>query len=171
MKFTTPILLGIVIIATLPTTAGASRENARGFERAFTGAHSVGTMCENLFTDHPALTDTENMVVSSSFVADGSYYGNQLFHNRNEMAAGNRLHECDATVVAYNSLPLGTILRITNRSNDLVTWTVIQDRGGPLVTHRPDLSRGTFESLIEGDVDARDVGVHQNLLFEVMVSQ
>jgi len=154
----------IVLYLLAVTVADAGQFPGQGNPRDFADGHVPGTECAEIFTDHPALT-AEEYVIKKRFVADGSYYGNRLFHNRNRMASGNKLHECDGTVVAFNSLPLGTIVRITNPNNGKRALAVIQDRGGPHVTRRPDLSRGTYERLDEGPAD----GVLKKLIFEVLV--
>jgi hypothetical protein len=164
------LTFGVLTLVLLSTTfANASRDESRGYPRPFDNGHQAGNACGERFTDHPLLQNTDNLTVSERFVADASFYGNRLFHNRNPMASGNPLHECDATVVAYNSLPMGTIIRVTNPANDISIYVVVQDRGGPLVTHRPDLARGGFESLLSDGQSADQIGVHRDLIFEVMV--
>ena len=83
----------------------------QGYERDFAG-HTKGKKCQMLFANHPSL-EAERFETIKSFKADGSYYLSR-YHNRNSMASGTKYHECDVTVVAFNSLPKGTILRITN---------------------------------------------------------
>lgn len=162
-KIIVTTLTAAILVA---TSAAANDRPGKGYDRTFSHGHIAGTKCDFFFTQHPLLTN-EVFEVKKSFIADGSYYGNRLFHNRNKMAAGTKLHECDATVVAYNSLPLGTVLRITNPENDRQVLAVVQDRGGPNVSRRPDLARGLFERL-KGDGQPAD-GVLKKLTYEVLV--
>jgi len=64
----------------------------------------------------------------------------------------------------------GTILRITNPRMEVQTYAVVQDKGGPVVTRRPDLSRGLLE-LLGNSEPAENIGLLKNLTFEVVVPQ
>lgn len=145
------------------SSAAANARPGQGYERNFTD-HQKGTPCEEIFINHPYIDGREFRVVSS-FKANGSYYASR-YHNRNLMSSGNKYHECDATVIAYNGLPNGTILRVRNPLNGKVVIAVVQDKGGPDVDRRPDLSRGLIELL--GDGPAEDVGLLKGLIYEVL---
>ena len=163
-KQTKTTISTLALLAVLLTPQGSEASRGQGYQRDF-NQHSAGTKCREVFTTHPLLTDVEEWRVTERFVADASYYGNRLFHNRNPKASGNRLHECDATVVAYNSLPLGTVLRATYPVTGKVIYLVVQDRGGPHVSRRPDLARGAFELLADREAE----GVLRNVVYEVLV--
>jgi rare lipoprotein A (peptidoglycan hydrolase) len=136
----------------------------QGYERDFAG-HTKGEKCQMLFASHPYL-EAERFETVKTFTADGSYYASR-YHNRNPMASGTKYHECDVTVVAYNSLPKGTILRITNPETGISQLAVVQDRGGEHVTKRPDLSRGLLETL-GGGRSAEEIGLLKGLTYEVL---
>lgn len=160
----------IAIIMQLVMTASSAAANSRpgqGYVRNFE-EHRRGSPCEEIFFDHPLLTAIEpnSLIATDRFISDASYYGNQ-FHNRNDMSSGNKLHECDATVVAFNSLPQGTILRATNPENGQTLLLVIQDTGSEIVSRRPDLARGALEFL-GGNRPAEEIGKLEDIIFEVV---
>lgn len=160
-------VVGVLVAISLALTASSALANiypGEGYKRDFKDGHVRGTKCSEAYTNHPEI-DGKDFVAEESFIADGSFYGNQ-FHNRNKMPSGNKLHECDVTVVAYNALPLGTILRATNPANGKSVILVVQDRGGSEVSKRPDLSRGASEALRNDDKPAH--GVIKNIVFEVL---
>ena len=158
------------IVATLIATsinlaassAAANGYPGQGYARDFT-QHAKGSRCSELFDNHPYLTSVDNARVVDTFTINGSYYASR-YHNRNPMASGNLYHECDTTVVAYNNLPLGTILRITNPKTGVTKYAVVQDTGGPMVSKRLDLSRGLIEAL--GQNQAENVGLLKGLKVE-----
>lgn len=156
-----PTLAAVMCVALMTTSVEA--RPGQGHEHDFNDSHTRGTPCQEFHTTHPQLDDTETWVVTETFVADASFYGNG-FHNRNPMASGLKLHECDATVVAYNSLPLGTVLRATYPATERTLYLVVQDRGGERVSTRPDLARGAFELL--GGVEEQ--GILQRVIYEVL---
>ena len=157
------------------SSVAANNRPGQGYERDFS-SHQTGTQCEEYLTDHPDLEpilDPGEVRVIKRFRADGSYYASR-FHNRNPMSTGNLYHECDATVVAYNPLPNGTILRITNPQTNVSVLAVVQDKGGPIVSHRPDLSRGLIEVLGNPEEatptqPAEDIGLLKNVVYEVVI--
>ncbi len=159
------IASALIVISSMLATPSAAT-NARpgqGYERQFED-HQKGTQCQEIFTNHPYIDGHEFRVVRS-FTADGSYYASR-YHNRNAMSSGEKYHECDATVIAFNGLPNGTILRVTNPRNGKSMIAVVQDKGGPAVDHRPDLARGLLEFL--GNGPAEDVGLLKGLTYEVL---
>ena len=102
--------------------------------------------CPAVYTDHEYITAIgESVEPETTMLTRASWYGNQ-FHG-NTMRYGAVFHECDATVVAYNNLPGGTVLRVRNRANNRTIMVVVQDTGGPLVSRRLDLSRGAAQLL------------------------
>jgi rare lipoprotein A (peptidoglycan hydrolase) len=171
-QLTTPFAATLVVasIMLMASSAAANTgpEPGQGYVRNFE-EHMRGTPCEEKFFNHPQLDEVEqeNLVAIESFESDASYFGNQ-FHNRNDMQSGNKLHECDATVVAFNSLPQGTILRATNPVTGRVLLLVIQDTGSEIVSRRPDLARGALEFL-GGDLPAETIGKLEDIIFEVVV--
>lgn len=61
-----------------------------------------------------------------------SYYGGEErgdFHGRT-MANGKRFNKNDPTLVAHNSLPLGTKIKVTNIENGKSLIMTVSDRGG-----------------------------------------
>ena len=158
---TTLVAISLVLTA---SSAVASNRPGQGYDREFHD-HTRGTQCQVLFGDHPYLTDQTFRTVDT-FTADGSYYASR-YHNRNLMSSGTLYHECDATVVAFNSLPNGTILRITNPQTGISQLAVVQDKGGERVTTRPDLSRGLIETL-GGGRSAEEIGLLVGLVYEVL---
>lgn len=159
-RFALTLAAGFIASAMLATSVMA--RPGQGYERDFSG-HTRATPCQEFFSDHPYLDGIEEWVVVEQFTADASFFGN-WHHNRNDMASGNRLHECDATVVAYNSLPQGAVLRATYPATGLSVLVVIQDTGGPTVSRRPDLARGAFEMLSGRPAE----GVLQEVIYEVL---
>jgi rare lipoprotein A (peptidoglycan hydrolase) len=158
-------LVAISVITLAASSAVAEPTPGQGYERDFS-RHQRGTQCQVLFDSHPYL-DGQQFRTVETFEADGSYYASR-YHNRNSMASGMLYHECDVTVIAYNSLPLGTILRITNNNTGISRLVVVQDRGGSRVSTRPDLSRGLIETL-GGGRSAEDVGILRDLRYEIVV--
>ena len=156
----------VVISLALTTSSAVARDQpGKGYDRNFSD-HGRGTPCQVLFSDHPYLTDQTFRTIST-FTADGSYYASR-YHNREPlMSAGTLYHECDTTVVAYNSLDNGTILRITNPQTGISQLAVVQDKGGERVTTRPDLSRGLLETL-GGGRPAEEIGLLHDLVYEVL---
>lgn len=119
------------------------------------GNDPMNRICPQIYVDHPYIDLMRNTAPMPSEPMRASFYGNN-YHGGpldDEDRVGNaRFHECDATVVAYNGLPRGTVLRLTNRSdeetsNGRVILVVIQDSGGEMVGRRLDLSRGAAEAL------------------------
>ncbi|MBY0537994.1 septal ring lytic transglycosylase RlpA family protein [Patescibacteria group bacterium] len=153
-----------ISLALAASSAVAKPIPGQGYERDFAG-HKKGSQCQELFASHPYL-EAERFETIKTFKADGSYYASR-YHNRNPMASGTLYHECDVTVVAYNSLPKGTVLRITNPKTGISQLAVVQDRGGEHVTRRPDLSRGLLETL-GGGRPAEEIGLLKGLTYEVL---
>ena len=166
LKYRSKVATTLVAIslALAASSAVAKPIPGHGYEHDFS-QHIKGTQCHTLFYSHPSL-EGKRFETVGTFHADGSYYASR-YHNRNKMASGTFYHECDATVVAYNSLPKGTILRITNPKTGVSVLAVVQDRGGSEVDARPDLSRGLLETLGGGQL-AEDIGLLKNLTYEVL---
>jgi rare lipoprotein A (peptidoglycan hydrolase) len=81
---------------------------------------------------------------NSSMIGTASWYGHK-FHNR-KTASGKRYNQ-DAMMAAHRTLPFGTMVRVTNLSNDKSCIVEIADRG-PFVKHRIiDLSRRAASEL------------------------
>jgi rare lipoprotein A (peptidoglycan hydrolase) len=117
------------------------------------GEGAMNRTCEQLYVDHPYIEIMRNAPALETSTMRASFYGNS-FHGGildDEDRSHNALfHECDATVVAYNSLPKGTVLRLTNVTDNgmvRVAYAVVQDSGGSMVSHRLDLSRGLCQTL------------------------
>ncbi len=161
-KFVTTLVA--VSLALAASSAVAKPQPGHGYERDFS-QHKKGTQCQVLFDSHPYL-EAKSFETVKTFKADGSYYASR-YHNRNPMASGTLYHECDVTVVAFNSLPKGTILRISNPNTGISRLAVVQDRGGEHVTKRPDLSRGLLEAL-GGGRSAEEIGLLKGLTYEVL---
>ncbi len=161
---TTLVAISLALAASSAVAKSGNEIPGHGYERDFAG-HKKGTKCQELFADHPYL-EAGRFETIKTFTADGSYYASR-YHNRNPMASGTKYHECDITVVALNSLPKGTILRITNPKTGISVLAVVQDRGGENVTERPDLSRGLLETL-GGGRSAEEIGLLKGLTYEVL---
>jgi rare lipoprotein A len=77
-----------------------------------------------------ALAPEENVAPTQTFEPAGqgeaSYYGNELAGNRT--ASGERFNPA-AFTAAHRSLPLGTILRVTNLANGRSVVVRVNDRG------------------------------------------
>lgn len=153
-----------VSLALAASSAVAKPQPGHGYDRDFS-QHIKGTQCKVLIDGHPYL-EGKRFATVETFEADGSYYKSH-YHNQNKMSAGTKYHECDITVVAYNPKPNGTILRITNPKTGISQLAVVQDKGGPEVDTRPDLSRGLIEKL-GGGRSAEDIGLLKNLIYEVL---
>jgi len=156
----------VAISFALAASSAVAKPSGHGYARDFSG-HIKGSKCGAIFTNHPLIDGTE-FRVENTFTANGSYYASR-YHNRSpEMSAGNLYHECDATIVAYNPMLNGTILRITNPLTGISQIVVVQDKGGPKVDTRPDLSRGLLETL-GGGRSAEEIGLLKGLTYEVLV--
>ena len=161
---TTLVAISLIGLAARSAVAKSGLVPGHGYERDFAG-HTKGTKCQKLFASHPYL-EAKSFETIKTFTSDGSYYASR-YHNRNPMASGTKYHECDVTVVAFKSLPKGTILRITNPKTGISQLAVVQDRGGAHVTKRPDLSRGLLETL-GGGRSAEEIGLLKGLTYEVL---
>ncbi len=112
--------------------------------------------CDIILTNHPLIDGREFEVVSTTIMT-ASWYGNSAstsFH-------GQRLHserpfnECDATVIASNIYPPGTVLRISYRKATVLG--VVQDSGSAALDEKPatpaenriDLAKGAIQLLDE----------------------
>jgi rare lipoprotein A (peptidoglycan hydrolase) len=132
------------------------------------GDDPMDRTCPQLYVDHPYITEFEHAPTVESVRMRASFYGNN-FHggilDDEDQTTNALFHECDATVVAYNSLPKGTVLRLTNRDTGRTILVVIQDFGGPQVKHRLDLSRGAAQAL---DPLYWKKGILKNLNMEIL---
>lgn len=69
------------------------------------------------------------------------------YHEGRGTANGERFHP-DGLTAAHRSLPFGTMVRVTNRSNGRSVVVRVNDRGPAKWTHRSiDLSRGAARAL------------------------
>ena len=77
---------------------------------------------------------TEEAEDSTEHLGDGeaSYYGNELAGNRT--ASGERFNP-SALTAAHRTLPLGSKIKVTNKSNGKSVVVRINDRG-PFIKHR-----------------------------------
>ncbi len=81
---------------------------------------------------------------NSSMTGTASWYGNE-FNNRK--TASGKPFDQDALMAAHRTLPFGTLLRVTNLTNNKSCIVEITDRG-PFVKHRIiDVSRGAAQEL------------------------
>jgi rare lipoprotein A len=75
---------------------------------------------------------------------EASYYGAELAGNR---TASGEIFDPRQLTAAHRTLPMGTMLRITNRSNGKSVVVRVNDRG-PFVKHRiVDISRAAAEEI------------------------
>lgn len=94
----------------------------------------------------PAAPPTASPTEGPRFVQTGlaSWYGNEF--KSKETASGERFHPNDLTA-AHRSLPLETIVRVTNLTNGQTVIVRVNDRG-PFARDRIiDLSRGAAKRL------------------------
>ncbi len=160
-KFFVLALIGISFGLT-PGSAEARRFSTKewiasqGYERNITARRG---WCTSVYTDHPKITDDTPIVVASTTMP-ASWYGKSL--HGNDLNSGLPFHECDATVVASNKFPPGTVLRLTYKGRSITV--VVQDSGGEKVTERLDLARGAMQTL---EPDHETVGVIE-VLVEVL---
>lgn len=114
------------------------------------GEGPMNRTCPMVYVDNPSIASMQDADPVKPVNMRASFYGNQ-YHggilNDADKKTNVRFHECDATVVAYNKLPKGTVLRVTNPKNGHTIMVVVQDTGGPTVDHVLDLSRGAAELL------------------------
>ena len=100
---------------------------------------------EDAVAAQPAIVETPS-VSSFEFVGEGvaSYYGNELAGNRT--ASGERFNPRLLTA-AHRSLPLGSKVRVTNKSNGRSVIVRVNDRG-PFVGKRLiDVSLGAAREI------------------------
>jgi rare lipoprotein A (peptidoglycan hydrolase) len=140
----------------------------RDFSWRSVGSDPMDRTCPQLYVDHPSIEKLKHAAPVKGQPIRASFYGNS-FHggilNDEDKDTDALFHECDATVVAYNSLPQGTVLRITNKDTDRTILVVIQDTGGPKVDYRLDLSRGAAQAL---DPLYWEKGELKHLMMEVL---
>ena len=88
------------------------------------------------------------MLLTLSFTVDNitqvSFYGKR-FHGRTT-ASGEKFN-MHALTAAHKTLPFGTIVEVTNLSNDKSVIVKINDRGPYVKGRKFDLSRGAFEQI------------------------
>jgi rare lipoprotein A len=89
-----------------------------------------------------AVSFTKNELFTQT--GNASYYGAKLHGRRT--ASGEVYHK-DSLVCAHKTLKFGTLLRITNTSNDSVIVVRVIDRMGKSSPHIIDLSSGAAKRL------------------------
>lgn len=80
----------------------------------------------------------------SSFYGTASYYAKKFQGRRT--ANGERFHH-DSLTAAHNSLPFGTLVKVTNRSNGQFIVVRINDRMSPKARHIIDLTKKGAKTL------------------------
>lgn len=88
----------------------------------------------------------ETPAAKKNFVQTGvaSWYGNEF---RNHKTANGERYNPDGLTAAHRTLPMGTLVRVTNLGNNRSVVVRINNRG-PYVRHRIiDLSRGAAREL------------------------
>ena len=78
------------------------------------------------------------------FYGTASYYANKFQGRRT--ANGEKFHQ-DSLTAAHNSLPFGSLVKVTNRSNGKWIVVRINDRMSPKAGHLIDLTRSGAKSL------------------------
>lgn len=73
-----------------------------------------------------------------------SYYANSLHGRR---TASGKVYSKDSLVCAHKTLPLGTLLKVTNIKNDSVVYVTVIDRMGKSSPHIIDLSMAGAKQL------------------------
>lgn len=73
-----------------------------------------------------------------------SYYANSLHGRR---TASGKVYSKDSLVCAHKTLPLGTLLKVTNVKNDSVVYVTVIDRMGKSSPHIIDLSMAGAKQL------------------------
>lgn len=89
------------------------------------------------------------MVPSQTLVGTASWYGG-TFHGR--MTANGEIYNMYELTAAHKSLPFGSLLRVTNLSNEKKLFVRVNDRGPFIPGRILDLSYGAARKL--GMVDA-----------------
>ena len=93
---------------------------------------------------HHYKTSRHSSVPNTSMTGTASWYGHGFNHRK---TASGKLFEQDALMAAHRTLPFGTLLRVTNLSNNKSCIVEVTDRG-PFVKHRIiDVSKGAAEEL------------------------
>jgi rare lipoprotein A len=87
----------------------------------------------------PALAQTDGLSAGTA-----SYYGRELAGNRT--ASGERF-DPDALTAAHRTLPLGSLLRITNKANGKSVVVRVNDRGPFHKSRILDMSWGAARAL------------------------
>jgi rare lipoprotein A len=91
-------------------------------------------------TDPPAVVD-EGVILDEGWA---SYYGAELAGNRT--ASGERFNPA-ALTAAHRTLPMGTMLKVTNIANGKSVIVRINDRGPFVKSRIIDISRGAAEKI------------------------
>lgn len=112
---------------------------SQGYERNIIPRNGA---CDVVFTNHPII-DQQTFAPVSSREQTASWYGNGLHGNL--LRSESPFDECDGTVVASNTYPPGTVLRVSYAGRSILV--VVQDSGGEPVNYRIDLSRGAMQLL------------------------
>jgi len=73
-----------------------------------------------------------------------SYYANSLNGRR---TASGKVYYKDSLVCAHKTLPLGTLLKVTNINNDSIVYVTVIDRMGKSSPHIIDLSMAGAKQL------------------------
>ena len=125
---TISIAHSLIIIVYSCSTTGQGR----------TGTSELGSSRESLRKDRSRLQSNE------TFYGKASYYA-EKYHGRK--TASGEIFNMNALTAAHQSLPFGTVCRITNLANQKTVNVKINDRG-PFVEGRIiDLSRGAAKVL------------------------
>jgi rare lipoprotein A len=118
-------------LAGLVASGPAQGFSPDGSDRISALAETVAALEEPMIeTAHAAQEPAERFEVVGT--GEASYYGHELAGNRT--ASGERFNP-NALTAAHRSLPLGTKLRVTNKSNGRSVIVRINDRG-PFVGRR-----------------------------------
>ncbi|MBN1468121.1 MAG: septal ring lytic transglycosylase RlpA family protein [Fusobacteriaceae bacterium] len=77
-----------------------------------------------------------------------SYYG-EYFHGR--LTANGEIYNMNALTAAHKTLPLGSVVKVTNVVNNKSVIVTINDRGPYIEGREIDLSKGSFSEI--GDIN------------------
>jgi len=136
-------------LAALTASAPAQAVSTADSARVESLAQVVADLPEQsapIFVPAPEAPEASKPEARYEVLAEGvaSYYGHELAGNRT--ASGERFNPSSLTA-AHRSLPLGTKLRVTNKSNGEAVIVRVNDRGPFVKSRLIDLSLGAAREI------------------------
>jgi len=128
-------LISLMIFGTIFSSAAITTLTETDNTNSITGSFRSGVWNLSLEEQNTALFDQ---------TGTASYYANSLNGRR---TASGKIYYKDSLVCAHKTLPLGTLLRVTNEKNDSVVYVTVIDRMGKSSPHIIDLSMAGAKQL------------------------